>query len=431
MMVTLAHHGLSPVRRTLSSGGTVLIQQTATHPAVTLYATLPAGNGFDADPLLGRSNFVARVIDRGTERRPTERLAEDLDGRGVSLGTSVTRHLLSLSCTCLADDLQPILDIVSDVLRRPTFPAEQVERRRGTIVTAIRQDEDNPAAVAMEGLMSLLYPGGHPYGRPPLGTVQTVEGITRDDLVQFYRAQVGGAGLRLVIVGDVLPERAAVAAEDAFGDWKVLGGQPLRPPPVVHATDRRIRVTTMPGKAQTDIAYGFTTITRSDPRYYALILLNNVLGQYALGGRLGDSIRERQGMAYYVFSSFDANIAEGPLVIRAGVSPSNIDRTIQSIDEEVERMAKDGVTAEELADSKRYLIGSMPRMLETNGGIASFLHDVDYFGLGLDFDRRVPSLLDAVTLEEVNDVARTFLAADRASIWVAGPPVEDAEEAAA
>jgi zinc protease len=233
------------------------------------------------------------------------------------------------------------------------------------------------------------------------------------------------------MVGDVLPERAADAVEEAFGDWNVRGGPPLQPPPVPHATDRRIRVTTMPGKSQSDIAYGFTTVTRSDPRYYALTLLNNVLGQYAVGGRLGDSIRERQGMAYYVFSSFDANIAEGPLVIRAGVSPANIDRTIHSIDEEVARMAKDGVTPQELADSKRYLIGSMPRMLETNGGIASFLHDADYFGLGLDFDRRLPSLLDEVTLDEVNAVARTFLVSDRASIWVAGPPVEDAEGAAA
>jgi zinc protease len=430
-MATLAHRGLSPLRRPLSSGGTVLVQQTATHPAVTLYATLPAGSGFDVDAVLGRSNFVARVIDRGTERRTADQLAENLDGRGVSLGTSVSRHLLSLSCTCLAEDIHPILDIVADVLRRPTFPPDQIERRRGTIITAIRQDEDNPAAVAMEGLMSLLYPAGHPYGRESRGTVQTVERIRRDDLVQFYRAQVGAAGLRLVIVGDVVPESAADAAEAAFGDWDVLGGPPLQPPPVTHTTDRRLRVTRMPGKAQSDIAYGFTTIRRSDPRYYPLTVLNNVLGQYALGGRLGDSIRERQGMAYYVFSSFDANIAEGPLVIRAGVSPSNVDRTIQSIDEEVERMAKDGVTPEELANSKRYLIGSMPRMLETNGGIASFLHDADYFGLGLDFDRRLPSLVDAVTLDEVNAVAKTFLVTDRASIWVAGPPVEGAEEAAA
>jgi zinc protease len=154
-----------------------------------------------------------------------------------------------------------------------------------------------------------------------------------------------------------------------------------------------------------------------------------VLGQYALGGRLGDNIRERQGMAYYVFSSFEANVAEGPLVIRAGVNPANVERTVRAIDDEVERMARDGVTPEELADSKRYLIGSMPRTLETNGGIASFLHDADYFGLGLDYDRRLPALVEAVTLDEVNDLARTFLSSDRAAIWVAGPPAREGGEA--
>jgi zinc protease len=430
-MATLIHRGLSPLRRSLDSGATVLIQQTATHPAVTLYATLPAGNGFDEDQLLGRSNFLARVIDRGTEHRTADQLAEELDGRGVSLNVGVTRHLLSLSCTCLAVDLQAMLDIVADILRCPTFPPEQIERRRTTIVTSIRQDEDNPAAVAMEGLMRLVYPDGHPYGRPGRGTVDSVERITRDDLVRLHETQIGASGLRIVIVGDVEPEVAYDGAERAFAEWRVPGGRPFQPPPAPRSDSRRRQSTAMPGKAQSDIAYGFATITRRDPRYCPLTLLNNVLGQYALGGRLGDNIRERQGMAYYVFSSFDANIAEGPLVIRAGVSPANVERTVRAIDDEVERMARDGVTAQELENSKRYLIGSMPRMLETNGGIASFLHDADYFGLGLDYDRRLPDLLDAVTLDEVNDVARTFLSSDRAAIWVAGPPAAEGGEAVA
>jgi zinc protease len=427
-MATLAHHGLSPLRRSLDNGPTILVQQTVTHPAVTLYATLPCGSGFDEDRLLGRSNFLARVIDRGTERRTAEQLAEDLDGRGVSLNVGVTRHLLSMSCTCLAEDLQAMLDIFADVLRYPTFPPDQIERRRATIITAIRQDEDNPAVVAMEGLIRLIYPDGHPYGRPARGTVESVERMTRDDLVGLYKAQVGARGLRVVIVGDVDPEVAYEGAAGAFAEWNVPGGPPLQAPAAPQAHTRQQRATIMPGKAQSDVAYGFVTIRRRDPRYFPLTLLNNVLGQYALGGRLGDNIRERQGMAYYVFSSFDANVGEGPFVIRAGVNPANVDRTLQAIDQEVDRIASEGVTENELADSKRYLIGSMPRTLETNAGIASFLHDADYFGLGLDYDRRLPGLLEAVTLEEVNEVARTFLSSKRAAIWVAGPPAPEGVE---
>src|SRR4029079_5322058 len=138
----------------------------------------------------------------------------------------------------------------------------------------------------------------------------------------------------------------------------------VSPRGVCLARERRETRHLIAGKPQADIAYGFTTITREDPRYYALTLMNNVLGQYALGGRLGDNIRERQGMAYYVFSSFDANVAEGPLVVRAGVSPDHVERTIAARDDERSRRAVDGRTEAELADSRRYLVGSMPRVLE-------------------------------------------------------------------
>jgi len=177
----------------------------------------------------------------------------------------------------------------------------------------------------------------------------------------------------------------------------------------------------MMNKAQADIAYGFTTIARRDPAYYAYWLMNNVFGQYSLGGRLGDSIRERQGMAYYASSSLDANVVEGPLVVRAGVSPANVDRAVASIDEEVARLAGEGVTEKELDESRRFLIGSIPRALETNAAIANFLQNAEFFELGLDYDVRLPELLSAVTVDEVNAAARHAVAVDRATIVIAGP----------
>jgi zinc protease len=176
----------------------------------------------------------------------------------------------------------------------------------------------------------------------------------------------------------------------------------------------------MMNKSQADIAYGFTTIKRSDPSYDAFTLMNNALGQYSLGGRLGESIRERQGMAYYVFSSFDGNVIESPLTIRAGVNPANVERTIASIDQEIAKIAQDGITPDELADCKRFLIGSMPRMLETNAAIARFLQTAEFFGLGTDYDLRLPALLEAVSLEQVNAAANT-LSPESAAVVVAGP----------
>jgi len=423
-MATAVHRGLAPLKQELSNGAAVIAQHTTTHRAVTIRGSVAAGSGHDADSALGTAHFVAKVIDRGTASHSTDALAEAFDGRGVSLSVSVSRHLMTFTCTCLAEDVEEVLGLVAGVVTTPTFPLNQVELRRTSILTSLRQDADNPAVVATDALMAALYPGGHPYGRAAKGTAASIQAIGRDALVDFHRAHVGASNLRVVIVGDVEADRAVRLADAAFGGWTHAGGAPLAPPPATPRGSRTSQTIAMPGKVQSDIAYGFTSVVRADPRYYALTLMNTVLGQYAMGGRLGDSIRERQGMAYYVFSGFDANVAEGPLMVRAGVNPSNVARAITSIDEELTRMAAEGVTPAELDDAKRYLIGSMPRMLETNGGIAGFLHSADFFGLGLDFDRRLPGLLEAVTLEDVHQVSRTFLAPDRAAIVVAGPPAD-------
>jgi zinc protease len=149
--------------------------------------------------------------------------------------------------------------------------------------------------------------------------------------------------------------------------------------------------------------------------------MNNILGQYALGGRLGDSIRERQGMAYYVFSALDANVIPGPLMVRAGVSPANVDRAIASIDEELATLSAEGPTDREITESRQYLIWSMPRTLETNIGIANFLQTAEFFGLGTDYDLRVPGLLQAVTRDEVHEAARRTLDPQKAAVVIAGP----------
>jgi len=167
-------------------------------------------------------------------------------------------------------------------------------------------------------------------------------------------------------------------------------------------------------------------VRRSDPEYIAISVMNNALGQYAIGGRLGDSIRERQGMAYYVFSELEAGVGPGPLLIRAGVSAENVERTIASIDEELTTIRRDGFTAKEIDESKRYLIGSMPRQLETNAAIAAFLLSLEMYGLGLDYDVRLPGMIGQVTLDQANAAATRLLDPARATIAVAGPWTEPA-----
>jgi zinc protease len=413
--------GLSPSRQVLPNGVTVIAKETPTTPAVTIYAGLHAGAVYDPPGRGGLAHFVSRTLDRGTSTRSADAIAEELDSRGVSLSVSLNRHALWLVCTCLVEDFDAVLAIVADIVMRPAFPPGEVENRRGEIVTLIRQDDDNPAAKAGDVLMRSLYGDAHPYGRTLRGTLETVASIDRQALQQFHRERFVSGGMSLALVGDIDPARAIDAAAAAFGEWPAAPRLPLALPPVPDGRTRRVQVVPMMNKAQADIAYGFSTIARSDPRYYAYWLMNNILGQYSLGGRLGDSIREKQGMAYYAMSALEANVVPGPLVIRAGVNPSNVERAVASIDTEVAKMAGEGPTERELKESKQYLIGSIPRTLETNLGIATFLQTAEYFGLGLDYDVRLPALLHAVTHDEVHAAAREALDPARAAVAVAGP----------
>jgi len=420
-MTTLEHRGLAPVRSVLDNGVRIIAKHSGATPAVTIHASFEAGTVFDPPRDSGVAHFVSRTIDRGTTSHTADDIAERLDYRGVSLAVTVNRHALSLVCTCLVEDLDPILETLADIVTQPAFPDREVEIRRGEIVTMIRQDEDNPAAMAGEGLLSLLYGPTHPYGRRPRGTVETVERITRSSLQALHRARFTPDALSLVMVGDVDAERGIESAARAFGQWKGAAVVAAQIPSVEPAQERRVRVIPMMNKAQADIAYGFTAITRSDPAFYGYWLMNNILGEYSIGGRLGDSIRERQGMAYYAFSALDANVIPGPLLIRAGVNPANVDRALASIDEEIARMAADGPTDRELAESRQFLVGSLPRRLETNVGIATFLQTIEFFDLGMDYDLRVPDLLARVTRDDVHAAARAVLDPKRAAVVVAGP----------
>jgi zinc protease len=411
---------LTPRRWTLGNGVVVLVNEAHTTPSATVLVGVRAGAYYDPAGREGTAALVGRVLDRGTTTRSATEIADALDGCGASLSVIAGRHQLTVSATCLSEDVEAIFSLVADLVRHPQFDEREVATRRAELLTAILQDEDDPAAVAVDVLMSRLYPG-HPYGRRPRGTPQTVEQIGREQLTAFHRAWFTPQGTTVVVVGDVDADQMIREVTRAFQTWAVE--RPLDPSPsrVSRPSQRYAEIVPMMNKAQADVAYAFVGVRRSDPDYYAAWVMNNALGQYALGGRLGDSIRERQGMAYYVYSTLDASLAEGPLMVRAGVAAENVDRTVASIDRELTAVRTEGVTANELDESKSYLIGSIPRQLETNAGIAGFLLSAELHGLGADYEARLPRLIETVTLDEVNQVARRLLDPARAVIVVAGP----------
>jgi zinc protease len=413
---------LAPHRRVLANGVTVVVQANRLIPAVSLAIGVDAGAIADPIEAPGTAALTARVLDRGTDTLDADAIADRIESRGASLSAAAGRQQVIVSATALVEDFGAVLPVAVGVARRPSFPSHDVTTRRGELLTEIREAEDDPGAMAVDALLGELYPDPHPLGRPLRGRAAAVAALTRQDLQAFHRRWFTPSATTVVAVGDVDPAAALDAIASAFEDWSAPPvpppAQPLSPPPV---TSRRVVHRPMPDKSQADIAYGFVGLGRLDPDYYAALVMNNALGQYALGGRLGDSIRERQGMAYYVFSNLEAGRAAGPLMVRAGVSGANVDRTIASIDEELRAVLGQGFTAAEVDDAKRYLTGSLPRQLETNAGIAGFLLSAELYGLGIDHDVRLPALIGAVTRDQVARVAARLLDPERAVVAVAGP----------
>lgn len=418
--VTLGR-GLTPARATLDNGVVVLAQESGATPAVAINATFLAGSADDPEDLPGVAYLARHTIDRGTKSLDAEDIADILDDRGVSLRILVSRHTFSISCVCLSEDFDDILALIADVAGAPLFPEEEIEKRRLEAITALRQDHDDPARVAVDLLHQDLYGPDHPYGRPMKGTMASLERIERQDLLDYYVRHLTPSRLRIAIAGDIPDSEAVAAVGREFGGWRNRGGEPITIPLPSDRRRRSLRLHPIPAKAQADLAYGFPAIRRLDPRYYAYTILNNVLGQFGLGGRLAENIRERQGMAYYAYSTLEASLGEGPLITHVGVDPNDIDRALAAIDAEVRALREEGPTEQELEDSRESLIGSVPRLLETNESICEFLIYVEQFGLGLDYDRQVSGLFRHVTMEEVREAAREALDPARAAVVVAGP----------
>ena len=413
--------GLAPVRQILDNGLVCIAQETSFSPAVTISVAVRAGTVCEPPSQPGLAAFLGRVLDRGTSTLTADAIAEALDDRGVALRVSTNRHAQTISCTCLTEDFEEMLSLVAAIVREPAFPLDQIEKRRAETITSIRQDLDNPGVRASDALQTLLYGADHPYGRPPKGSIESVERFRRDDLVSLHTQTFAPSLTSVILVGDIQAASALDRVAQAFGGWEHQARVETAIPPIAAGDGRREVRIDMPEKSQSDIAYGFVTIDRLDPAYYAYWVMNNILGQFGLGGRLAENIRERQGMAYYAFSGFDPSLGPGPLVIRAGVDPRNVDRAIAAIDAEVSSLGTDGPTDGEMAETRQYLVGSIPRLLETNQSIAVFLQTAEFFGLGLDYDRRLAEYIEAVTIDQVRAAAGAVLHPERAALAVAGP----------
>ena len=409
------------LRRELPNGIIVLARANFHSPSVVINGYLQAGSIFDKAEKLGLADFTASTLMRGTKNHTFSQIYEQLESVGASLGISGGTHTAGFMGRSLVEDLPMLLSLLSESLRTPTFQAEQVEKLRAVLLTNLdlqQQDPKDQAGIAWD---QIVYPN-HPYGRPEEGTLETVRAIKRRDLRSFHHKHYGPNGLVLAVVGGIDPETAATLVEEAFGDWE-NDSQPTPPnlPEWQPLPDQKYLRIPMLAKSQNEIIIGTAGPARRATDYLPAALGNMILGNFGLMGRLGESLREKAGLAYYVYSSLGSSLGPSAWTVDAGVDPKNVDRAIDLIFDELRRFVSELVTEEELSDVQANLIGSLPLSLESNAGVASRLLYNERHQLGLDYLRNFPETIQTVTPKTVLAAVSRYLDIERLAVVVAGP----------
>lgn len=420
------HHTLPSTRDTtraeLPNGITILARPNFNSPSITISGYMQVGALLDQDEKLGLSDFTSLAIMRGTERRDFQQLYDALESAGASFGYSGGTHTTGFGGKALAEDLDLLLGVFAETLRTPLFPADQVERLRAQILTQIAIRSQDTGSMASLAFDQMVY-ANHPYARPEEGHTETVQAISRDDLLAFHQQSYGPRGMVIAIVGGVQPERVVEQVATHLLDWQNPNQPELPPlPPVTPLPGIVRKKVDLAGKLQSDLLMGTVGPARNDPDFIAAALGNSILGQFGMYGRIGDVVREQHGLAYYAYSSLSGGIGPGPWYVNAGIDPLYLEKVIDLVRAEIRRIISEPVSPEELEDSQANFIGRLPLSMESNSGVAAALANLERYDLDRDYYLKYPDMVKGVDREQVLRVAQRFLDPERLAIAIAGPP---------
>jgi zinc protease len=422
-MATAAESALRPRRQALGNGLVLLHNRAAANPSVTVRALVRAGSSRETPGEYGIAGLTGRMLRQGSEHIAKAALAEELDGMGAGLSVDVGYGLVAVSIKCLSGDLPRATEILGELLRRPTFPADELDRLKGQALTDLMEMDDNTRVISERTWRELAYPATHPYHRLTVGTADSVRAATRETMTAFHGAWYGPNQTTLIVVGDVTLEDATALAEGNFGDWAPGRSEAVEGSlPTTELPDKQFREIAMDGKTQADVTIGLPTLERSSPDYYALSFANHILGRIYFMGRFGEKVRDEQGLAYHAYSELHGSYGRGAWLMRAGVNPRNLDKALSSIDTELKRFLADGPTPQEQLDGVSSLLGSLPRQLETNEGAAAVMGEIELYQLGLDYLERYPDIVRSLTSEQVTTAARRWIDPEHLVTTIAGPP---------
>jgi zinc protease len=410
-------------RKTVLSNGMVLIVAERNQlPTIHLQVMIRAGSTQDPPHLPGLANLTAELLTQGTAQRKATQISREIESVGGSLSASGESDYAALNLSILKKDLPLGLSILSDILLNPLFEPPEIERKVSELKARLKRMDEEPRQVARMAFSKKLF-GTHPYAHLPEGSLATLSSITREDITHFFKRYYRPDNVSIVMVGQISPEEGVLLLEPLFKEWKPSPGSRslLSPPPnltspVIEKIDRPI--------TQANIIWGHLGISRSNPDYYALQVMNYILGGGGFVSRLVDNIRDNLGLTYGIYSLFDAREYLGSFQVVVETKNKNTNQALFEIVKELKKMIEQGVSQTELSEAKAYLTGSFPLRMDTNGKMVRLLAAMELYGLGLDFPEKYTKLINQVTAEEVLRVARTYLKPDNFLLVVVGDQKE-------
>ena len=398
---------MPPVQKTVLSNGLVILHsEDHSLPFVTVQLLIDGGSRKDPPGEEGLSYLTAKALLLGTSGHTMAAINEELDFMGASISSSSGRDYSTLGLRALKKDLGRALGLFMEELTQPAFPDGEIRREVQKTLAAIQSEEDEPGEVAEKEFRKALFLKS-PYGHPVIGTKESLPKITRESISRFYKDYYHPNNYILVVVGDITSEEVKAKLTPLFE--KMPAAEPPQVPfvpsfakgPETMKINREI--------TQANIVLGNEGINRGNPDFYAVSVMNYILGGGGFASRMLEDIRNKRGLAYSVASFFDAAKYPGSFQIVLQTKNDSAREAISLALKQMELIRKEPVSDKELDGAKKYLVGSFPMRLDTQDKLANFLAQVQYYGLGLDYAEKYPSLIKSITREDVLKVAKKYL----------------------
>ncbi|HXQ24695.1 MAG TPA: pitrilysin family protein [Candidatus Acidoferrales bacterium] len=402
-------------RRTLPNGALLIVSEQHALPMVVVQMIIDAGARRDPHGQEGLAALTADLLTEGTKTRSATQISAAADFIGASLGSSADTDYASLSLTVLGKDLDTGLTLLTDILLHPSFPDAEVKRRREAALANMKANEDDPGNVAQRVFVHSLF-GDEPYGHLAIGTPPTVPGLTRKDLVAFYERYYRPEHSIITVVGDVTAADIEQRLQNGLKDWSPANVPAFAYPSI--GAPHPVTLTVQKPISQANIILGQRGVARDNPDYYALTIMNYVLGGGGFSSRLLDNIRTKAGLAYSVGSFFSVNKSPGSFQVVMQTKNESANDAIQRACDEIARIRTEPISDDELKEAKLYLTGSFPLRLDTNAKIAGFLAQVEFFNLGADYADTYAQRINAVTKEDVLRAAQQYLQPEQLELVV-------------